>query len=115
MARSSSPTFRSYTTPKGLEEFTTDAPVSKSGATLTYGPYNKVPASSNQEFISKHQQKLLVHYEYEHPVLQVSTLKRSAEISHWGANLNIENEIHLHNAGPRYALMTGGGFSNSYW
>jgi oligosaccharyltransferase complex subunit alpha (ribophorin I) len=98
--RSSSPAFKSYTTPEDLDAFTSESTVTKSGSTLTYGPFNNIPASSNRDFIGKHQQKLQVHFDYDYPVLEVTKLRRSAEISHWGANLNIENEIHLHNAGP---------------
>ncbi|KAJ7498930.1 Ribophorin I [Mycena latifolia] len=98
--RSPSPSVHSYTTPKKLEDFTLDAPVTKSGATVTYGPYSGIAPSANEEFISKHQQPVVVHYNYEYPVAEVPKLKRAAEISHWGANLNIQDEIHLRNAGP---------------
>jgi len=33
-------------------------------------------------------------------VLTVTSLKRAAEISHWGSNLNVQDEIKLHNHGP---------------
>lgn len=100
-SRSPSPTVRNYTTPENLDGFTFDAPVTKSGATVTYGPYNDVPASSSKEFIENKQQTVLIHYNYDYPVIEISKLKRSAEISHWGANLNIQDEIHLRNAGPK--------------
>jgi oligosaccharyltransferase complex subunit alpha (ribophorin I) len=90
----------SYTTPEKLEAFTLEGTVTKSGATVTYGPYNNIPPSASKDFIGTHQQEVLVHYNYDHPVLEVTKLKRSAEISHWGANLNIQDNIHLHNAGP---------------
>jgi oligosaccharyltransferase complex subunit alpha (ribophorin I) len=35
--------------------------------------------------------------------VEITSLKRVAEISHWGANLNIQNDIALRNAGPEYA------------
>jgi len=98
--RSPSPSVHSYTTPQKLEDFTLDAPVTKSGATITYGPYNNIAPSANEAFIAKYQQPVGVHFNYEYPVAEVSKLKRSAEISHWGANLNIQDEIHLRNAGP---------------
>ena len=34
-------------------------------------------------------------------MLTVKNMQRTAEISHWGANLNIQDEIHLYNAGPK--------------
>lgn len=91
----------SYTTPEDIQDFTPENPVAKSGSTVTYGPYNNVPPSTNAKFISKHQQPVTVHYYHEQPVLEVLKLERTAEISHWGANLNIQDNISLHNAGPR--------------
>lgn len=35
-------------------------------------------------------------------MIGLKSLKRSAEVSHWGANLNIQDEMSLVNAGPRY-------------
>ncbi|CCL99426.1 uncharacterized protein FIBRA_01444 [Fibroporia radiculosa] len=98
--RSPSPVIHSYTTLEGLDEYNVEIPVTKSGATITYGPYNNVPASATKDFVSHKQYPIAVHYSYDGPVLEVTKLTRAAEISHWGANLNIEDNIHLHNAGP---------------
>ncbi|KAJ7283658.1 Ribophorin I [Mycena rebaudengoi] len=98
--RSPSPKIISYTTPEKLDAFTLDAPVTKTGATVTYGPYNNIASSANKEFVAKNQQPIVIHYNYDYPVVEVAKLKRAAEISHWGANLNIQDEIHLRNAGP---------------
>ncbi|KAG6331749.1 hypothetical protein ID866_7343 [Astraeus odoratus] len=98
--KSSSPNIISYSTPEGVEPFVRDSPVTKSGASVTYGPYHNVQPSANAKFVSKYQQPVSIHYNFEHPVLEVKRLERSAEISHWGANLNIEDKIHLYNAGP---------------
>jgi len=98
--RAPTPRVISYTTPEKAEAFASDGVVTKSGATITYGPYNDIPPSINTDFLTKHQEPLTVHYNYDTPVLEVTKLKRAAEISHWGANLNIQNEIHLRNAGP---------------
>lgn len=76
-------------------------PVTKSGATITYGPYSNISPSANAAFIGAYQDTIGIHYFYDYPVLAVSEYKRAAEISHWGANLNIQDEIHLHNAGPK--------------
>ena len=76
-----------------------DSAVTQSGTTITYGPFKKT-APASAEFILKYQQPISVHYGYDFPVLEVTKLQRAAEISHWGANLNIQNEIHLRNAGP---------------
>jgi oligosaccharyltransferase complex subunit alpha (ribophorin I) len=83
-----------------VEQFTSEnSAVTKSGATITYGPFYDIEPVTPR-FIREYQQRIEVHYGYELPVLEVITLKRAAEISHWGANLNIQNEIQLHNAGP---------------
>lgn len=90
----------SFTTPKNLESFSQDSVATKSNAIVTYGPFNSIPPSTNEIFISKHQQPVVVHYYHDQPVLEVMQLRRSAEISHWGANLNIEDNVQLRNAGP---------------
>lgn len=82
-------------------EFTSDAVVTKSGTTITYGPYYDIPPSASQEFVDKKQKHITVHYTHDYPVLEATKLQRAAEISHWGANLNIEDKYWLHNAGPR--------------
>lgn len=98
-----SPRIISYTTPEGLDVFTTDNIATKSGATITYGPFNNIPPSASAAFIKERQKPILIHYFFAAPVLEITSLKRSAEISHWGANLNIQNDIALRNAGPEYA------------
>ncbi|KAG6854790.1 hypothetical protein C0991_001217 [Blastosporella zonata] len=95
------PRIISFTTPEGVEDFTSDPPATKQGAAVTFGPYNNVPSSANQKFIGKYQQPVSVHYHHEQPVLEISKLARSAEISHWGNNLNIQDDIVLYNAGPK--------------
>lgn len=100
MYRSPSPDIPSYSTPSGVDGFVGDASVTKSGAVITYGPFHSVGPSATTEFLSDIQQVVSVQYNYDHPVLEVTKLQRSAEISHWGSNLNIEDRIDLHNAGP---------------
>ncbi|TFK87076.1 oligosaccharyl transferase alpha subunit [Polyporus arcularius HHB13444] len=98
--RSPSPQVHSYTVPEEVE-FTTDAVATKSGATITYGPFYDIPPSATSEFVDKKQKHITVHYSFDYPVLEISKLQRAAEISHWGANLNIDDKYWLHNAGPR--------------
>jgi len=98
--RAPSPRITSYTTPEGLDVFTTDNIATKSGATITYGPFNNIPPSASAAFIKERQKPILIHYFFAAPVVEITSLKRSAEISHWGANLNIQNDIALRNAGP---------------
>jgi oligosaccharyltransferase complex subunit alpha (ribophorin I) len=94
------PQIISFTEPNDVSQFTLDSPATKSGATITYGPYNNIPPSLNQEFISAHQQSVTVHYKHGQPVIELLSYERALEISHWGANLNTEDKIHLYNAGP---------------
>ncbi|KAH9965868.1 oligosaccharyl transferase alpha subunit [Russula dissimulans] len=101
--RAPAPRIISYTTPEGLDAFTSDNLATKSGATITYGPFSNIPPSASAAFIEQHQKRVRVHYHYQAPVVEITSLKRTAEISHWGANLNIENDIALRNAGPEYA------------
>ncbi|CEL59878.1 oligosaccharyltransferase complex subunit alpha (ribophorin I) [Rhizoctonia solani AG-1 IB] len=100
--RSSTPMIHSYTDSKDLSEYIEagSSAVAKTGATLVYGPFHNVPASSNLPFQEKKQKTVSVHYDHDQPVLTVASLQRSAEISHWGANLNIHDEIVLRNDGP---------------
>ena len=98
--RAPSPRIISYTTPTEISDFTFEDPVTKSGATITYGPYNNIANSDSDEFWSKYQQQIEIHYNYDYAVAEVLNYRRHAEVSHWGSNLNIEDKIHLHNAGP---------------
>jgi oligosaccharyltransferase complex subunit alpha (ribophorin I) len=100
--RAPAPRIISYTTPEGLDVFTTDSVTTKSGATITYGPFSNIPPSASAAFIKQHQKHIVVHYYLDYPVVEITSLKRTAEISHWGANLNVQNDIVLHNAGPKY-------------
>lgn len=90
----------SYTTPENVDAFTLENPVTKSGATVTYGPYSNIAPSANAGFLDTHQKTVVIHYQYDFPVVAVTKYQRAAEISHWGANLNIEDKIYLQNAGP---------------
>ncbi|KII95215.1 hypothetical protein PLICRDRAFT_206669 [Plicaturopsis crispa FD-325 SS-3] len=98
--RAPSPKIISYTEPTDLEAYTLDNVATKAGSTITYGPYKNIAPSATKAFVDENQKSLTIHYNFDHPVLEVTKLKRSAEISHWGSNLNIQDEIHLHNAGP---------------
>ncbi len=79
--------------------------VTKAGSTITYGPFYNIPPSATVTFMDKKQKEIVIHYALDFPVLEITKLERAAEISHWGANLNIEDNYHFHNAGPRYVLV----------
>jgi dolichyl-diphosphooligosaccharide---protein glycosyltransferase subunit 1 (ribophorin I) len=98
--RSPSPTIHSYSEPPSLSRFAADAPVTKSGASVTYGPFKDIPPSDDGGFSDEIQETVKVHYLYEKPLITVALLRRSAEVSHWGSNLNIQDNIHLRNDGP---------------
>jgi dolichyl-diphosphooligosaccharide---protein glycosyltransferase subunit 1 (ribophorin I) len=99
MSSSPTPQIHNYTHPSQLSQFTKEDQVAtKSGATITYGPYYDIPVSTASDFLST-QQRVSIHYEIDVPVLRVLSLTRSAEVSHWGSNLNIQDEIHLKNDG----------------
>jgi len=100
--RSPTPMIRSYTDTKDLAQYVEKgaAPVTKTGPTLVYGPFHNIPESMNLPFQERNQKTVSIHYDYDQPVLTVTSLQRSAEISHWGANLNIHDEIVLRNDGP---------------
>jgi len=75
--------------------------VTKSGAVVTYGPYQDIPPSADKNFLDDVQETVKIHYGFDLPVLTVSRLRRAAEISHWGDNLNIQDDIKLINDGVR--------------
>lgn len=98
------PRFIGYTAPEGVEQYVKGVAVKQSGATVTYGPYVNLPPSTSDLFAEKYQQAIMIHYHHDQPVLELTKLERFAEISHWGANLNIEDKIVLYNAGPKFVL-----------
>jgi oligosaccharyltransferase complex subunit alpha (ribophorin I) len=96
--KSPHPEVISYTTPKDVTEFTLEDSVVAAGSTITYGPYRNIGPSAVDNWAP--QQVIEVHYPYEYPVVEIASYERHAEVSHWGANLNIDDKIHLRNAGP---------------
>lgn len=80
--------------------YTRDSDVTKSTATVTLGPFHAVPPTVGADARAE-QSPFFVHYETREPVAGIRTLKRAAEVSYWGANLNIQDEIGLFNDGPK--------------
>ena len=100
--RSPSPKVVSYSAPAELAKYadtTAESVASKSGAVISYGPFKNLPATTGLPFHREDQKLLTVHYEYDSPILSVVSLDRSAEISHWGNNLNIQDDVHIRNDG----------------
>lgn len=77
-----------------------DSDVTKSSATITLGPFHGVPPTVGKD-ASAELSQFYVHYETRDPIIGIRTLKRSAEVSYWGANLNIQDEVGLFNDGPQ--------------
>jgi oligosaccharyltransferase complex subunit alpha (ribophorin I) len=80
--------------------YTRDSDIVKSAATLTLGPFYSVPVTVGSDAAAK-RQSFYVHYETREPIVGIRSLHRAAEVSHWGANLNIQDEIALFNDGPQ--------------
>ena len=98
--RSPTPNIVSYEDPEPASVYAKDGQSTKSGSTITYGPFSHIPPSTSQEFQTEHQRPVFVQYDNDKAVISIISLYRSAEISHWGANLNIQDEVHLQNTGP---------------
>jgi hypothetical protein len=62
----------------------------KSGAVLTYGPYDEPPSAIPSE-------KIDVHFEFTAPITYVDHFERDIEVSHWGNNVAIEERYQLTN------------------
>jgi oligosaccharyltransferase complex subunit alpha (ribophorin I) len=75
-----------------------ESDVTKASSTLTLGPFHSLPQTIASEVENT---PFFVHFESKDPVVGLKRLKRSAEVSHWGANLNIQDEMELHNMGPK--------------
>ncbi|KAH7104281.1 oligosaccharyl transferase alpha subunit, partial [Auriculariales sp. MPI-PUGE-AT-0066] len=99
--KSPTPKIASFEDPEPHSAFAKDSQVTHSGSTVTYGPFASVPASTSQSFQKEHQKPIFVSYEIDNAVVSIISLNRVAEISHWGANLNIQDDIHLVNGGPK--------------
>ncbi|EPS37859.1 hypothetical protein H072_8424 [Dactylellina haptotyla CBS 200.50] len=71
--------------------------VEKSGYTITYGPYDDIPAqNSDDDRIT-----FTVRFEFTNPVVYMEKLERDIEVSHWGNNLAIEERYWMTNNGAK--------------
>ncbi|KZP00188.1 oligosaccharyl transferase alpha subunit [Calocera viscosa TUFC12733] len=93
------PNVRSYHIPSALEALAKDEPAVKSGATVTFGPFKSQPPTATKDFDHK-PYRVSIDFEMNIPALTVVSLKRTAEVSHWGANLNIQDEYVVRNDAP---------------
>ena len=77
---------------KDTVAYTELPPTSKSGSSLSYGPYSDVGPF--------HAHELRVHYENNSPFAEVTALTREVEVSHWG-NVYVEEKYILKHGGAR--------------
>ncbi|XP_011495905.1 PREDICTED: dolichyl-diphosphooligosaccharide--protein glycosyltransferase subunit 1 [Ceratosolen solmsi marchali] len=80
---------------RNIENYTKIKPVSQSDSTISYGPFDKKGAFSQEE--------LIIHFENNNKFLTVTKLERTIEVSHWG-NIAVEETIDLLHTG---ALLKG--------
>ena len=97
-----SPSPRILSTGTVPKTYTRDSDLTKASSTVTLGPFHSLPATLGNTGNEAKQAPFHIHYESTTPVMGYRELKRSAEVSHWGNNLNIQDEISLVNNGPKY-------------
>ena len=78
--------------------YTRDNTVTKAAQTITLGPFHSLPPTAGSEV----QQPFSVHYEMNGAIVGLRSLRRSVEVSHWGANLNVQDEMAAVNMGPKW-------------
>ncbi|KAK0536080.1 dolichyl-diphosphooligosaccharide--protein glycosyltransferase subunit 1 [Tilletia horrida] len=92
LVRSQFPRILSFS-PKGDDVGT------KSGSTVTFGPYSNIPPLPLAEKSIEAIMPGKVHYQYDQPVISAVEIDRHVEVSHWGNNLATEDRIWLRNDG----------------
>jgi len=75
-----------------VESFTKVKPSAQSDTTITYGPYENIAPSTQED--------ILIHYENNTPFLTISPLVRHIEVSHWG-NIAVEETLDIHHTGAK--------------
>jgi oligosaccharyltransferase complex subunit alpha (ribophorin I) len=84
--------------------YTSDNVITKAGATVTLGPFNNLPptlGTGSDAVDAAQNPPFRVHYEHKEALVAVEKLKRSIEVSHWGGNVNVQDEMELVNVGPK--------------
>uniref|UniRef100_A0A182JHT3 Dolichyl-diphosphooligosaccharide--protein glycosyltransferase subunit 1 n=1 Tax=Anopheles atroparvus TaxID=41427 RepID=A0A182JHT3_ANOAO len=75
---------------RNVESYTQFKPSSQADSTITYGPYDNVPAFA--------QEPMTIHFENFTPFMTVTRLERTIEVSHWG-NIAVEETIDIVHSG----------------
>lgn len=73
----------------------------KSGSIVTFGPFSNVAPHPSTGSTSKRVAQGSVHYQADTPRATIVSFERTAEISHWGDALSIQDRILLRNSGPQ--------------
>ena len=69
----------------------------KSGSVVTFGPFDNVSPFAPGKAVERG----TVHFQADTPRATIVSLERTAEISHWGDALSIQDRMLLRNAGPQ--------------
>lgn len=78
-----------------VESYAGAKPVSKSGSTIKYGPYNSIAPFTGGT--------LSAHFENNSPFLDVLSLTREIEVSHWG-NVYVEEWYTVKHMGAQHKV-----------
>lgn len=68
-----------------------ESPTKAAESSVLYGPYENVPAWSYS--------KLSVHFVNNSPFITITNMRKIIEVSHWGANVAVEQNINMVNQG----------------
>lgn len=71
--------------------------ITKSGATITFGPFERIKPLTVDSAPPPTAQ---VHHTHEHPIVALVSLDRHVEVSHWGDSLSFKDNVWLRNDGP---------------
>ncbi len=80
-----------------VESYHGPKPVSKSGSTIRYGPYNDIAPFTGGT--------LSAHFENNSPFLDALSLTREIEVSHWG-NVYVEEWYTVKHTGAHHKVST---------
>ncbi|MCO5565486.1 hypothetical protein L7F22_019159 [Adiantum nelumboides] len=94
--KSPQPTIVSYSTEPALPS----EQVTKSGSTITFGPFSSIPSllKSGSHSIPP---EAKVHYLHNSPILTIVEADRKVKISHWKNRLEVEDRLWLRNDGAK--------------
>lgn len=77
---------------KNVESFTKLKPFTQSDNSISFGPYEGTAPYASSECI--------IHYENNNPLLTITKMQRTIEVSHWG-NIAVEEHIDILHTGAK--------------